>query len=85
MFSASANCAAYVGAEPYFVDIDDVSFDDLPGGGGKVRLLPASGGATHAGNRQADVDGRPNTGKKQRGLEINLTIGNRDYIGRYEC
>src|SRR5574337_529834 len=40
------------------------------------------GRAADPGDRQTDVDGRPDTGEEQIGFQVNLAIGNRDHVGR---
>ena len=40
------------------------------------------GGATHAGHRDAHVDGRAHAGLEQVVLEVHLAVGDRDHVGR---
>jgi len=38
--------------------------------------------ATHAGDRKPHIDGRPDAGKEERRLQVDLAVGDRNHVGR---
>ena len=52
---------------------------------GQVLHQLGLGSTTHARHRDTGVDGGTDTGVEQAGFQEDLTVGDRNHVGRHEC